>query len=162
MITVARNNPKALLHLCAPSLPFQYLSPRPQPQAESCKFLTYLAMCTNSWSQKFPCAASSVHSEHPQDLKEAKASERCGQNIALVPNSNHWHWSNQHKDICKVKRTKPANKSGSFTQFLIPYGRAANFPRQVLKLPENASSCQLIRYLHLEHRVMHRTQQWAL
>lgn len=133
-----------------------------QAPAESCKLLTYFAMCTNSWSQKFPRATSSIHSEHPQDLKEAKASERCGQNIALVPNSNHWHWSNQHKDICKVKRTKPANKSGPITQSLIPYGRAANFPRQILKLPENASSCQLNRQLHLEHRVMHRTQQRAL
>lgn len=114
-------------------------------------------MCTNGWSQKFPCTAPPVHSEHPQDLKEAEASEGCGQNIALVPNSNHRHWSNQHKDICKAKRTMPANKSGPITCFLIPSGCAANFPGQIVKLPENAFSCQLNRSLHLLHS-RHRAQ----
>lgn len=67
---------------------------------------TYFAVGADGRAQELPGAAPAVHPEHAQDLQEAQAPQRRGQDIALVAHGDHGHRGNQHEDVWERAQTK--------------------------------------------------------
>lgn len=65
-------------------------------------WLIDLAVGIDHWSQQFPGSSSSVHSNHPEDLKKSKRPDGGrGEDISLSPRSQHRDGRYQHHDVCR-------------------------------------------------------------
>lgn len=111
-------------------------------ETDSC-FLGYLAVGIDHRSQQFPGSSSSVHPDHPQDLKEPKRPNRWGRkDVPLSPRSQDGDGCYQYHDVWERHRSDREIKTGQRMSFCFKHqNHRLCFIKNKIKIPPSSTIC---------------------